>query len=308
MNKINLKKAIVFLIILLANLPVMGQKINVLIWDEQQPTQKPTYENFLGNEIAARLKTNKNNLEIRSVKLDDPEQGLTPENLNWAKVLIWWGHARQGEISSETVKRKLMKRIRTGKLHLIALHSAHWATPFMECMNERTMQDARRLFPQPKGGRTVEFEFVPMPFKGAPMKGSAITPSFLALKRGKDLAKVVTTLPNCCFPSYRPDGKPSTMTVTLPDHPIAKGLPKTFKLSSTEMYNEPFHVPRPDEVIFKEEFSQGEWFRSGMTWKVGKGKVFYFRPGHETYPVFKDPNVIKIIENACHWLGSQKGK
>ena len=96
MNQISLKKTIVLLIILLTTLPVMGQKINVLIWDEQQPTQKPTYENFLGNEIAARLKTNKNNLEIRSVKLDDPEQGLTPENLNWAKVLIWWGHARQG--------------------------------------------------------------------------------------------------------------------------------------------------------------------------------------------------------------------
>ena len=74
------------------------------------------------------------------------------------------------------------------------------------------------------------------------------------------------------------------------------------------MYNEPFHVPEPDEVIFEETWELGERFRSGMVWNIGKGKVFYFRPGHETYPVFKQPEVIKVIENACRWLGGESAK
>jgi trehalose utilization protein len=94
------------------------------------------------------------------------------------------------------------------------------------------------------------------------------------------------------------------MTVTAPSHPIAKGLPKSFEVKATEMYNEPFHVPDQDEVIFEERWEPGEWFRSGMVWNSGEGKVFCFRPGHETYPVFKQPEIIQVIANACRWLGS----
>jgi trehalose utilization protein len=112
-------------------------------------------------------------------------------------------------------------------------------------------------------------------------------------------------LPNCCFPAYRPDGTPSTITVAKPDHPIAKGLPPTFSVLGTEMYDEPFHVPAPDEVIFQETWETGEHFRSGMVWGIGKGKVFYFRPGHETFPVYKQAEAIQIIENACRWLGAK---
>lgn len=79
-----------------------------------------------------------------------------------------------------------------------------------------------------------------------------------------------------------------------PDHPIAAGLPKTFQLPQTEMYAEPFHVPEPDVVVLEEQWASGDWFRRGMAWAVGGGKVFYFRPGHETYPVFK--------ENAVRWV------
>ena len=124
-----------------------------------------------------------------------------------------------------------------------------------------------------------------------------------ALARKQQPYYVRVDMPNCCFPSYRPDGEPSTMTVTARKHPIAKGLPDTFKIHASEMYNEPFHVPEPDTVIFEERWEQGEWFRSGMIWKVGKGQVFYFRPGHETYPVFKQAEVIQIIANACQWMG-----
>jgi trehalose utilization protein len=64
-------------------------------------------------------------------------------------------------------------------------------------------------------------------------------------------------------------------------------------------------VPPPDAVIFEERWETGEWFRSGSLWQLGQGKVFYFRPGHEAYPVYKDPTVMRIIENAARWLGSE---
>jgi trehalose utilization protein len=70
------------------------------------------------------------------------------------------------------------------------------------------------------------------------------------------------------------------------------------------MYDEPFHVPTPDAVIFEEKWDKGEHFRAGCLWNVGLGKVFYFRPGHETFPVFKEEFPLKVIGNAVLFLGS----
>ena len=123
------------------------------------------------------------------------------------------------------------------------------------------------------------------------------------MKRGGQLT-VRVDLPNCVFPSYRADGKPSTVKLLKPDHPIARGLPETFTIPQTEMYADPFHVPEPDEVLFEERWEAGESFRSGSIWKLGKGHVFYFRPGHETYPVFKQELPLKIVANAASWLGA----
>ena len=78
--------------------------IKVVVWDEQQPAQKEAYENFLGNQIAAHLKTQEG-LAAQSVKLGDPEQGLSPTVLNDCRVLIWWGHVRNSEVAPETAKR-----------------------------------------------------------------------------------------------------------------------------------------------------------------------------------------------------------
>jgi trehalose utilization protein len=74
------------------------------------------------------------------------------------------------------------------------------------------------------------------------------------------------------------------------------------RIPQTEMYDEPFHVPEPDEVILEERWATGEWFRSGALWKLGRGQVFYFRPGHETFPVFKQDLPLKIVTNAVRWL------
>lgn len=99
-------------------------------------------------------------------------------------------------------------------------------------------------------------------------------------------------------------GRPCHVTTLLPDHPIATGLPRHWDIPQTEMYDEPFHVPPPDQVIFEEKWDLGEHFRSGCVWNIGKGKVFYFRPGHEIDPVYKQELPLRVIENACRWLGA----
>jgi trehalose utilization protein len=119
--------------------------IHVLVWDERQPRQKEAYENFLGNEIVSQLKAITNDLEFRSVALDDAEQGLSAGNLEWADVIVWWGHVRQGEIKEETSQR-ILEYIKRGDLDLIALHSAHWARPFVAAMNWRSIEDGRKHF------------------------------------------------------------------------------------------------------------------------------------------------------------------
>ena len=165
--------------------------------------------------------------------------------------------------------------------------------------------DAKEQFARMDKGKIVKFEVVPPPKeRTVPSYGSALTPSYFGFKRNKTIIEATVYLPWCCFPAYRPDGEPGTLTVKAPDHPIAKGLSSPFQVTQTEMYDEPFHVPAPDKVIFEETWELGEHFRSGMIWNIGKGKVFYFRPGHETYPVFKQPEVIQILTNACHWLGA----
>jgi trehalose utilization protein len=86
-----------------------------------------------------------------------------------------------------------------------------------------------------------------------------------------------------------------------PSHPIAQGLGEYFEIPAEEMYGEPFGIPTPDELIFISWFSGGEVFRSGATWQRGHGKVFYFRPGHETYPTYHLPQVQQVITNGARW-------
>lgn len=281
------------------------EPIQILVWDEQQPEQKQVYEDFLGNEIANYLQA-KENLVVRSVKLDDPEQGLSDSHLNHCEVLIWWGHRRQLAVTEETGK-KIVERIKAGNLSLIALHSAHWSTPFVEAMQERTRLEARQRFANEES--PVELEFIKPPQRFiVPKKEDALTPFFYTRKFPDGRIKVQIKLPLCIFPAYCADQRPSQIRCLQPNHPIAEGVPQTFDLPGTEMYDEPFHVPEPDEVIFEERWESGEWFRSGTIWNVGKGKVFYFRPGHETYPIFKDPHTLKILENAVRYLARSQWK
>lgn len=86
-----------------------------------------------------------------------------------------------------------------------------------------------------------------------------------------------------------------------PGHPIAEGLGEYIELPQVEMYGERFDVPDPESVVFISWFEGGEVFRSGITYRRGQGRVFYFRPGHETYPIYHHPQVQRVIRNACRW-------
>lgn len=86
-----------------------------------------------------------------------------------------------------------------------------------------------------------------------------------------------------------------------PAHPITQGLGDYFELPREETYGEHFDIPRPDDLVFVSWFPSGEVFRSGCCWHRGLGRIFYFQPGHETYPIYHDPNVQKVLRNALQW-------
>jgi len=109
-----------------------------------------------------------------------------------------------------------------------------------------------------------------------------------------------------CNLTWREAGERERMWVTTRGHPIAKGLPDHFELENEEMYGEPFGVPEPLETVFVSWFQGGEVFRSGLTYRRGLGNIFYFRPGHETYPTYHDANVQTVLKNAVHWAHNEQ--
>lgn len=104
-----------------------------------------------------------------------------------------------------------------------------------------------------------------------------------------------------CALSWREAGERERLWVVSPGHPIAAGIPPFFELEHEEMYGEPFSIPEPLETVFLSWFQGGEVFRSGVTYRRGAGRVFYFRPGHETYPTYHDPTVGRVLRNAVRW-------
>jgi trehalose utilization protein len=104
-----------------------------------------------------------------------------------------------------------------------------------------------------------------------------------------------------CNLTWREDGDYELVWVVNPAHPIAQGIGRFIKLEEVETYGEPFSIPEPDELVFIGSYEGGEVFRSGCCWQRGNGRVFYFQPGHETYPIYHQPEIIKVIKNAIHW-------
>ncbi len=110
-----------------------------------------------------------------------------------------------------------------------------------------------------------------------------------------------------CRSKWRESGDRERLFVIEPGHPIAAGLPEFFELPGEETYGERFNIPTPDDLVLISWFSGGEVCRSGCGWRRGDGKVFYFRPGHETFPTYHHPQVRQILLNAAAWTAPAGG-
>lgn len=104
-----------------------------------------------------------------------------------------------------------------------------------------------------------------------------------------------------CQLLWREANEKERLWVTNRAHPITQGLGEYFELPHEEMYGELFDIPQPDDLVLISWFQGGEVFRSGCCWNRGNGRVFYFRPGHETHPTYYDANVMTVITNAVRW-------
>jgi trehalose utilization protein len=104
-----------------------------------------------------------------------------------------------------------------------------------------------------------------------------------------------------CSLRWREGADRELLWTVAPNHPIARGVPQPIVLPRHEMYGEFFDIPVPDELVFISSFSGGEVFRSGCCFKRGKGRVFYFSPGHETFPIYHQPEIGIVLGNAVAW-------
>jgi trehalose utilization protein len=242
-----------------------SEKVKVVVWDEDPAhAPKAVYPRSLRGAIADGLQSldTLGQLDVSVAGLDDPEQGLPDERLNGTDVLLWWGHARHGEVEDSLAER-IKERCHKHGMGLIVLHSGHYSKPFKETV----------------GG--------PGHLKGG----------------------------------WREADDSEEIRVCAPWHPIASGV-LDFTLESEEMYGAPFDVPPFQTLVLQSRFSVGnETFPSGICWTVGEGidpeftsgpgggkgqgegkaRLFYFRPGHETYRTYYDENVQKVIYNAVRW-------
>ena len=250
---------------------LMSKKVRVLIWDEN-PSHRSfaIYPNSLRTAIAEGLAQldSKGELEVQTANLDDEDQGVTQEVLDSTDVLVWWGHARHGEVKDE-IAEMVKKNVHEKGMGFICLHSGHYSKTFkavLDCTGHL------------KGG-------------------------------------------------WRESNDVETIQVCAPWHPICEGV-ETFIIPAEEMYGAPFDTPPPLTNIFQSHFSIGnETFPSGMVWTVGEGvdpdftsgpgngvnqgygigRVFYFRPGHETYPTYHQKEVQQVIYNGVRWAAKLTG-
>jgi trehalose utilization protein len=240
--------------------------VRALVWDENPPhAPREVYPKSINGAVAEGLsKFGSGQIEVRTANLDDPDQGISEDALAETDVLLWWGHMYHGRVSDTTVQR-VVDRVHHGAMGFIALHSGHYSRTF-----KAVVQGNGHL----KGGwREME-------------------------------------------PPEQED-----IYVTAPWHPIAQGVPARFSLPE-EMYGAPFDVPSAHTMVFQSHFPfDGKVFPSGLCWTVGdgkdpdftsgpgngvgegfgKGRVFYFRPGHETIPTYYNPIVQQIITNGVLW-------
>ena len=104
-----------------------------------------------------------------------------------------------------------------------------------------------------------------------------------------------------CSLRWRNDGDRELVWTISPRHPIAEGVHQPIVIPGQEMYGEFFDIPAPDELVFLSTFTGGEVFRSGCTFRRGFGKIFFFSPGDQDYPVYHHKDVRRVIANGVEW-------
>jgi trehalose utilization protein len=110
-----------------------------------------------------------------------------------------------------------------------------------------------------------------------------------------------------CDLKWRESDDNERIWVVEPGHPIAEGLGECIEMGPEEMYGERFDIPAPETLVFVSWFTGGEVFRSGCCYTRGRGKIFYFRPGHESYPTYCNPEVLSVLGNAARWAAPVAG-
>ena len=128
---------------------------------------------------------------------------------------------------------------------------------------------------------------------------------FIALHSGHNSKPFKRLMGTSCMLCWREAGERERVWVTSPGHPIAAGLGDCIEIEHSEMYGEPFGIPTPDEQVFISWFEGGEVFRGGCCWTRGSGRVFYFSPGHEAYPIYHHPEIQRVLLNAAKWARPQ---
>jgi trehalose utilization protein len=110
-----------------------------------------------------------------------------------------------------------------------------------------------------------------------------------------------------CSLAWRNSADTELVWTVAPAHPITRGVPQPIVITEHEMYGEYFDIPAPDELIFISSFSGGEVFRSGGCWRRGKGKIFYFSPGDQMYPIYHHSEIKRVLANAVEWARPEPG-
>lgn len=130
----------------------------------------------------------------------------------------------------------------------------------------------------------------------------------VVLHSGHFAKPLIRLLGTTCSLGWRNDGDQERVWTVDPGHPIAEGVPPRFTIPAQEVYSEYFDIPKPDDVIFLSTFAGGEVFRSGVTFTRGRGRIFYFSPGDQEYPVYHQPEVRRVLANGARWVAPVNGR
>jgi trehalose utilization protein len=130
---------------------------------------------------------------------------------------------------------------------------------------------------------------------------------FVALHSAHRSKVFRTLMGTTCRLKWRVAAERERVWVVEPGHPIAAGLPDNFVVPHSEMYGERHNIPAPDAIVFLSWFEGGEVFRSGCCFHRGAGKIFFFSPGHEEYPIYDQPEVQQVLANAALWAAPAHG-